>query len=126
MEGGYRGEGGGMGWRGTRACMCYTPVSYTHVCHTHTHTEPQQTPTLITCPVEHRPIEYFQDPTSVLSGISGVERPVQSEATAADSSAMMLICWPVESVGRSVRERFQNGLAAARQRSSKTQAAGRW
>jgi hypothetical protein len=43
-----------------------------------------------TCPVEQSPMEYFHDPTSVLSGISGVERPTDRLATA-DSSAMMLI-----------------------------------
>lgn len=47
----------------------------------------------LTCPVEQSPMEYFHEPTRVLRGISGVESPAHREATAAVSSAMMLICF---------------------------------
>jgi hypothetical protein len=52
----------------------------------------------LTCPVEQSPMEYFHEPTRVLRGISGVDRPMQREATA-DSSAMMLICVWVGGLG---------------------------
>lgn len=74
----------------TRTHMLPTPM-HTTIIHKRIHLMPLNPSYVLTCPVEQSPMEYFHEPTSVLSGISGVLSPMQRLATA-DSSAMMLIC----------------------------------